>query len=369
MKKILLILVSTFLVFSLKSQRIAEIGMFPAGTFGANPADAQFELAIKFTAAGPNNSSSFNVVLFTPQGTYNSSVAPIIVENQLPNGEMVAIDLSGNGSNLYSFNYKNKDYYQLSFTTSVVDFSSIPVDGNWHHLFTLTMPTPPLFRAGEDWTIADGNSDIVTDFGEGSGSTLNVGGQNILTPTSSMSNLLPVEFSSFTAKKQDDVHSLLSWQTSVEVDNDYFEVQRSANGKDFQKIGKVNGNGTTSEVQDYTFLDRDPLPGMNYYRLKQVDFNGQYDYSSVEVVNFGSEHGEITVFPNPATDFVTITLDKEYDGLKVFNKLGQIVETINANQLDSGAIRLNIADYTPGVYYIETKFGSETGTKQFVKVK
>ncbi len=194
-------------------------------------------------------------------------------------------------------------------------------------------------------------------------------GTNIATEGSTTQSLLPVDLISFTAQKQDEIHSLLSWETASEINNDFFEVQRSADAKNFEKIGKVQGSGTTEETQLYSFLDRATLADKNYYRLKQVDYNGEYEYSNIEVVDFSEDRGEITIFPNPTADYVNVTLDRQYEGIKVINNVGQTVAVVPATQLENSNIRIDVADYAPGVYVIEMKQGADVVNKQFVKVK
>lgn len=181
--------------------------------------------------------------------------------------------------------------------------------------------------------------------------------------------LLPVEFSYFNATKKDQ-NSFLSWETSSEINNDFFDIERSGDGRVFEKIGKVKGNGTTTETQNYEFIDREPFPGLNYYRLKQVDYNGDYEYSKVATVDFrtGTE-GDVAIFPNPAVDYVNISLDRSYDGIRVTNSLGQLVEVLPAQLYESNQFRLDLTGYTPGVYFLEAKLGLEIVNKQFVKIK
>lgn len=100
--------------------------------------------------------------------------------------------------------------------------------------------------------------------------------------------VLPVELVSFSAKR-DGNSAILEWETASEQNNDYFAVERlDANGE-FAAIGTVNGNGTTSQPSYYQFTDVHPLPGTNYYRLRQVDYNGNYSYSAIVAVAFEEE--------------------------------------------------------------------------------
>ncbi len=117
------------------------------------------------------------------------------------------------------------------------------------------------------------------------------------------SNPLPVELVSFTAEENNGRVSL-DWQTASELNNDFFEIQRSEDGDNWDVIGLVEGNGTINELVNYAFTDEKPLFGTSYYRLKQVDFDGQFEYSPIESVNIilDSEQIQVSVFPNPTND-------------------------------------------------------------------
>ncbi len=123
-------------------------------------------------------------------------------------------------------------------------------------------------------------------------------------------NPLPVELVSFIAEELNgDV--LLDWTTASEIDNDFFEIQRSENGKDFEAIGTVEGNGTVNELMNYDFTDTNPLFGVSYYRLRQVDFDGAFEYSRVVSVNVTGEDNQISasVYPNPTvTDDIRLSV-------------------------------------------------------------
>src|SRR5690606_21541103 len=95
-----------------------------------------------------------------------------------------------------------------------------------------------------------------------------------------VSGAAPVELTRFEARRTGDSQVLLSWETDSEKDNDYFAIERSGNGSDFGTIGKAPGKGTSQDKQQYRYTDGDPLPGINYYRLRQVDFDGKTDYSN-----------------------------------------------------------------------------------------
>ncbi len=110
-------------------------------------------------------------------------------------------------------------------------------------------------------------------------------------------NSLPVEMVFFTAENKANKIEL-NWQTATEINNDFFEVQRSFDGKVFEVIGLVEGNGNSMASIDYSFNDYSPLAGESYYRLRQVDYDGAFEYS--EVVRIVREEGsDLVAVPNP----------------------------------------------------------------------
>jgi len=111
---------------------------------------------------------------------------------------------------------------------------------------------------------------------------------------------LPIDLIFFTPANENQ-KILLSWATASELNFDYFSLERSANGKDFTEIARIQGHGTTSERHDYSFEDRYPLMGKSYYRLTSVDFDGYTETFEVVAVNYSGVQSA-RLFPNPAVD-------------------------------------------------------------------
>lgn len=126
---------------------------------------------------------------------------------------------------------------------------------------------------------------------------------------------LPVKLLSFTATKQNDAVKL-DWATSQEINSKSFEVERSAGTAGFTTIGSVEAKGYSSVTTSYSFLDKQPLQGLNVYRLKQVDLDGKYEYSPVVKISFSRQPG-IRITPNPASSFVNIGLDNSNGAITV----------------------------------------------------
>lgn len=162
------------------------------------------------------------------------------------------------------------------------------------------------------------------------------------------SNPLPVELADFGATVIEE-SVLLDWITATEKDNDYFIVERSADLTDFQPIGKVDGNGTTTNTSEYDFLDEDPLNGVSYYRLKQVDFDGAYEYSNVVAVEL-ERSLDIFAFPNPTADkFELRGADLDGSTVRVVSFDGR---TLTQESVNSVSKEFSLGHYTKGIYLI-----------------
>lgn len=168
--------------------------------------------------------------------------------------------------------------------------------------------------------------------------------------TSGLNNPLPVTLLSFDAEKiGKDI--TLSWGTQVELNNDYFEVQRSTNQLDWQSLGRVTGAGTTIEEQYYSLTDYDVAQQVQgasvaFYRLLQVDYNGDFDYSQVETVQLDPvEEINLKVYPNPAQ--TTVSIASSVRGiLYLYNAMGTLVKTTQNYQID-------VSDLPQGMYTLQ----------------
>lgn len=157
-----------------------------------------------------------------------------------------------------------------------------------------------------------------------------------------LQTVLPVELAAFTVSVIGNGVEL-NWTTASETNNYGFEVQRSTNQKDFQRVGFVAGNGTTTAQHAYKFADRDLAAGTYYYRLRQIDTDGTVTFSDVVRADLASVIREYALhqnYPNPFNPTTTIAFDLKEDGpvkLRLFNMLGQqVVELVNG-QLKAGS--------------------------------
>lgn len=172
-----------------------------------------------------------------------------------------------------------------------------------------------------------------------------------------LSGVVPVELSSFTATVN-GTNISLNWTTVTETNNRGFEVQRRSSDNDFVTVGFVNGKGTTTQIQNYSFTESN-LPLGNYaYRLKQIDFDGTFEFSNVIEVSVVAprEFSLEQNFPNPFNPSTMISFSLKTDAdvsLKVFNLLGQEIATLFNGRLTAGIqqISFNAENLTSGVYF------------------
>ncbi|MBE0551337.1 MAG: DUF4397 domain-containing protein [Ignavibacterium sp.] len=186
--------------------------------------------------------------------------------------------------------------------------------------------------------------------------------------------VVPVELSSFSANVNGtDVN--LTWSTATETNNNGFEIQRKS-GEEFVTIGFVRGNGTTTEIQNYSYTDSKLPVGSYSYRLKQVDFDGSFEYSSVVNVDLTAP----TVFaleqnyPNPFNPSTVISYSvpqSSFVTLKVYDIIGNEVATL-VNQTQSAGkydIRFDASSLSNGVYMYSIKTDNFTSTKKMILMK
>lgn len=161
---------------------------------------------------------------------------------------------------------------------------------------------------------------------------------------------LPVELVSFDAfPNESDV--IIRWETAAEKDNDYFVVERSTDLQNWNKVGEIDGAGTSALHRIYVLKDEAPLYGESYYRLKQFDYNGQSETHAPKTVLFYPEEG-ISVYPNPAKERVLVDgLNDHVSRIELINARGQIAKTFMSSQ--EMKQELDLQSLTPGMYTVQ----------------
>jgi hypothetical protein len=173
-------------------------------------------------------------------------------------------------------------------------------------------------------------------------------------PLNSSSPPLPIELTSFNAKNNNSKTNL-SWQTASEKDNSHFAIERSNDGDVFSKIGEVKGNGTSTITQNYQFTDVTPAKGINYYRLRQVDFDGTESVSKTVSVNFDSKvQNKVKVYPTLVKDAVNVELsDDSKSEIAVRDLTGRVILTQNTEGVSNTT--LNLGALSNGLYILSVR--------------
>ncbi|MFT5169165.1 MAG: hypothetical protein ACI8P3_004413, partial [Saprospiraceae bacterium] len=161
---------------------------------------------------------------------------------------------------------------------------------------------------------------------------------------------LPVELLSFEVSKEFD-EILLAWSTASESDNEGFEIQHSQNAIDWKKVDFVDGKGDTNSTSYYSYIHENPLVGINYYRLKQMDFDGRMDYSNTLSQFINTEEQTISTYPNPVVDFLQVDLPKGEFMATVLNAEGRVVT--NTEMTNNAS--LDFSDFNSGIYFLLIK--------------
>lgn len=149
----------------------------------------------------------------------------------------------------------------------------------------------------------------------------------------------------------------LNWETATETNNNYFEIEKSVDGMFWKGIGEVTGAGNSQAALSYQFVDRTPFNGKNFYRLKQVDFDGTFSYSPVISIELSAEDLIPSVFPNPSQGRFQINLsylDIAPTKVQIFNTMGQLVASSIATPNSNGILNIDLSNQLkPGNYLLK----------------
>ncbi len=363
--------------------------------------------AQRFTSAGATQGSEFLVNTTTTQSQQEPDV------DMNPSGAFVIVWSSytqdGSGDGIYFQKYTSAGATDgsetiVNTTTSddqvrpsvailtngafVIIWSSYSQDGNFMGNYlqayntnnaslgseTLVNTRTTDFQQNSDIAIYDDNTTMVTTWQDGlrsSTSTNDTDNYGIYTQRFTLSGFVPVELLSFEATALENQTALLEWSTLSERNNEGFYVERakSSTSSEWKTLGFVDGGGDSDELLRYEFVDQSPHIGVNYYRLKQVDYDGLYDYSDIRSVSF-SRAGKVFLSPNPASEMLNIEVSEfwlESGSLEVvvFNCAGQKVRIFDMPFHHS---TYQIGDLTPGLYAIGFyQDGKHMAAERFVK--
>jgi len=300
--------------------------------------------------------------------TYGTAVvAPIISRNRIYGnwwGVTIQVGVSGQpAANPNLGNIENADT-----TDDGLNIIYGNIQGS--NVYDLYNNTPdPIYAQNNDWGVYDSTSieDHIYHFVDDS--TL---GLVYFMP---FSGSIPVELASFSANVSGR-NVMLNWITATELNNSGFEIERSADNLMWNKIGSVSGKGTTTEKSYYSFEDNNPVNGKSYYRLKQMDYDGSFEYSNtVEVdVNIPIKFSLEQNYPNPfnPTTSIKYTINsKQNVQLSVYNVLGKEIALLVNEEKPAGNYEFNFdaSNLSSGVYFYELRAGDFVDMKKMILIK
>jgi hypothetical protein len=183
-------------------------------------------------------------------------------------------------------------------------------------------------------------------------------------------NTLPVILTGFSARSNGDGTAGLTWETAMEQNASRFEIERSADGSSWSKIGAVDAKGNSSSVSGYAYTDMSLLSGVSYYRLKMVDLDGSAVYSEVEAVQ-GTVVSHISFFPNPAKEYVNVTLgavSTETVKVRLISQAGVVLQEKSVSGGAGTIVTFPLQQVASGLYvlYVSAPDGTHESSKLLI---
>ncbi|TDJ56488.1 MAG: T9SS type A sorting domain-containing protein, partial [Ignavibacteria bacterium] len=275
----------------------------------------------------------------------------------------------GGGGNVVNFSWAVAQWNQAIV---VVDLDAVPP------LAEFWIGTgPPLTQVATwDWTLGGTKPTMlaVTDFFGGAGTDEMYIDDYYMGDAPPV--ILPVELTSFAANVNNNGDVILNWTTASELNNQLFEIERRSEEGQYLMIGYVNGHGTTTESQEYSYIDNTVETGTYFYRLKQIDFLGTYEYSDeieVEVkgpLTFGLQQN----YPNPFNPSTHIKYNVPESGvvkLAIYNMLGEEVAVLVDGMVEAGfyEVTFNASNLPSGAYFYRLQSDKQNQVKKMLLMK
>jgi len=304
--------------------------------------------------------------------------------------QFISLSFSNHFFDSTNYNYGPIDYNNVTGLISFVYSLRVnakdrkTLTGSWQRIITITIV----------YKLNDANADIKWNTGPGSGVTngyqvkdelLNdVTGQREDIPGDLINIPLPVELTSFNAKLVNNNSVKLQWQTATEVNNYGFEIERAlllkggtnSSPDEWKKIGFVEGAGNSNSPKQYNFIDEKLIGGSSFiYRLKQIDMDGSFTYSDEAKINIiQNKYKLFQNYPNPFNPSTKIrfSLKKpEKVIVKIFNSIGQEIETLVNKNYEAGTYEINFNPVylTNGVYLYQIQAGNFREVRKMILLK
>ena len=183
-------------------------------------------------------------------------------------------------------------------------------------------------------------------------------------PKPSCQTVLPIKLLSFSATVGLNYVNL-TWTTLTEINNDYFSVEKTIGGINFETIATVDGAGNSTQQLNYETYDENPTLGVSYYRLKQTDFDGKFSYSKLVAIEYNvSENISVTVFPNPSPGVFYITSEQEITNVEISNTEGGMI--LNPQIVNSRSVEMDFSDMPKGIYLLKVTVGDKVYSQKVI---
>ncbi len=367
MKSLLTLIVFLVVILSSQAQSstLTEYQMSASG-------NGQLSISALFSGSTASNvlfgNTSINILI--PEGYSNPiSSNPLYVPNIIP-----ATTIDGLCSSGLSYNLLNLVIDAEQNLGSITD--NIP-----EFLVTITFSgVDPLPAVGLQFPTIDALQTCLVGIGLDNTGSVRISGNTIGYSNRNISPnqiFLPIILTSFDVTKHNERSSKLNWKTSSEINSDFFGIERSKDGNNWETIGRVTAAGNSSKEQAYEFID-DNLPLIRtkeqvfYYRLRMTDLDGQYKYSDVRGVNFGKlSTGVVTIYPNPTVEHINVDLsgmdlDAGKVDLFVYDMTGR--QVIKKSIIGNGIELIDVSLLPASTYNVVVKQGETAYQQRVIKI-
>lgn len=298
----------------------------------------------------------------------------------MPNGNIVALANLKSKDIVFAGKTFNSDYLYQGWLPSTGD-NTLVVELNTNGGLVSSFATTDGLSKAQILSVASDNSvwmggtynsyySANSLFKIGTTSKAHIGGTNeyhfFLARVTPKAIPLPVSLTTIQARLVNNT-AVITWATASESNNKEFVVMRSTDGISFTAIGKLEGKGNPTQGANYEFVDKEPLFGTNYYKLQQIDFDGECNELGIKSVKFGSLVAQLKLYPNPASDKIKATFESgKYNLLSVVDASGAVVQTLTVNPLVN-TLEFSLADYSNGIYTIRFSGIRENAVYKIVK--
>lgn len=319
--------------------------------------DVQFN---NFTVINPNSVTYNNGGNVTPNCVFNFqqfTSTPATIANYIIGNSLIECNATNSLMN-FSRTASSNTTFPIATTYSITGTGIQAVDFSRVKGFEI-IPHGSLSQADTFFVLVDAIAEPTKN------TTVSADATTLFSTTSLPQNItiedcivLPIKLISFQGKCKQQT-TLIEWSTATEINNSFFVVQKSIDGINWKEIAKVKGKGNSTTVTNYLFTDTEQNNHQVYYRLKQIDIDGKFEYSKIIPINTCSSNiNTFSVFPNPATQNVTIKMGGAIlvQYIQIYNAVGQFLKEVEVLQMKN----INIIDLPNGLYFLRLKNDSKS---------